>query len=834
MESTSPTSGKDLYSLVSKDVYCMDCTNHFCFEQMLPHLDADATRLLKNDSTKLDTTMVVAVSSIIYHNYHSTYQDHDTVYLFQFSLEEELRKYCRKSNHKRLIIFLQHAGHFYLIEICYEYDCVNIHDGFHYWKGSPYRSQKTVSFADLTDVNKKIIREYIPPKDLPRFTIQLGHFLIQKDDTSCGIIALLTFNHLLRNQEIVPIPTTGKPYYSSEMRSVLVDYYISEFNHLLNQNLLFDLPQSREAWKGIYKKMTTPEKNVIKRKTVVLDDFDDFLVDKEEVGKTRAERTSVILLSSGDEEDRSNPTPTHTTVSLKNRSKQDSKVKVSQVSNPKAVKSKPKSGNSRQKGGFNIVDPLLPLTPGCPGKTPSNRISFCLPVDGEGRSSVEDLASSAEMLFPVGRRFLSKAHLSDALNHFGMGYFSVCQHGMAFECSAGPPHPKPKKKKNDKYGYDSSDSESSSLLKGNEDNSNKRKRGTGKASQKIGCNFKINMNWVDESLKEEVKITNASYVHDVCKGDPIIYQGVHNKSHSSFHDFGYQAKVAVCYFIHQNRGNVSYEQIKNAIAPYAAKGFTLTSYQVRNLKKRLQEFLPYEEKLIALEQYQAKMDNEGEKIWKDLDVFSHLKNDDSTTIISEVHDILLGDKSKENAVLILELLQLLADKDRGFTYSMWINGDGQFIGCAWMTAFMRANAELFGSSISFDMCLREINEVNWPYSAITARNEFNGVSVLLESIVVEESEEAYSWISNTLFDMCPQRSPSNYFCVSGDGFFSLEMIRRMGFTHASFIMDSWHLRQAVKKYFNKQKLPDLVSSLLRLMCLVSLIDLFYNLDIRRT
>ena len=90
-----------------------------------------------------------------------------------------------------------------------------------------------------------------------------------------------------------------------------------------------------------------------------------------------------------------------------------------------------------------------------------------------------------------------------------------------------------------------------------------------------------------------------------------------------------------------------------------------------------------------------------------------------------------------------------------------------------MTSFMRANAEKFGCFVCFDMCKRELNVANWPYAAITSRVEFGCVCVLLEAILIEETNKSYSWLCQNLFHMCPTRKADEYLTVACDGFFLL-------------------------------------------------------------
>jgi len=118
-----------------------------------------------------------------------------------------------------------------------------------------------------------------------------------------------------------------------------------------------------------------------------------------------------------------------------------------------------------------------------------------------------------------------------------------------------------------------------------------------------------------------------------------------------------------------------------------------------------------------------------------------------------------------------------------------------------MTGLMRRNLELYGGYISMDFCKRGLHDVSWPYVAVTASNEFNRVVVCMEGILLVEGFDAYKFLIQNLFDMCPGRKHNEYRCVAGDGFFDQDMIQRLGFPAAKYIHDNWHLRESIKCQF---------------------------------
>jgi hypothetical protein len=99
-------------------------------------------------------------------------------------------------------------------------------------------------------------------------------------------------------------------------------------------------------------------------------------------------------------------------------------------------------GCRKMLAGYQIkgIDP--PLTPGG-----STRSSFTIaPLNGTVKT-IEEIESGSKLLFPRNRVFLSKHHLGDAINHFGICNFTVGQQSWAFECTYGPQHPPHYKRK---------------------------------------------------------------------------------------------------------------------------------------------------------------------------------------------------------------------------------------------------------------------------------------------------------------------------------------------------------------------------------------------------
>ena len=444
----------------------------------------------------------------------------------------------------------------------------------------------------------------------------------------------------------------------------------------------------------------------------------------------------------------------------------------------------------KRKSGYLVEDPNELLTP-----DGFKRQDFV----GVEMSTVDDITTQSERLFYLNRVFNSKQHLFDALNHFGKGYFSACFHGKSLECQKGHKHEKKKKEESsdDEEDMDIALPPTAKKTRGH------GKRGEGKSSLKVGCSFKINFQPIDQNEKNgQVKITSASHKHDLCEPcNPETYPVIMKKSHSSFHDISHGTKVFLAYLLYRNPTTDS-RTIRNLAEQSLPKGIMLNASQICNLRSRLKNFIPSDQGILDIDSFQSRMNVDDNKIWDGLNLFSHIADGEVSTIVDDVYLQLQGSSVQEHSFLLEEFFSRCALRDPSFTYDLWLNREEQrFIGAAWMTSHMRSNCELFGSFITIDMMKRELNEFNWPYVAVTGKNEFGKICVLLEGIVLEETEDAYKWFLQKLFHMCPNRLPSEYYVVSGDGFFSQEMIVKLGFSQANYLYDNWHLRRSIENQF---------------------------------
>lgn len=119
--------------------------------------------------------------------------------------------------------------------------------------------------------------------------------------------------------------------------------------------------------------------------------------------------------------------------------------------------------------------------------------------------------------------------------------------------------------------------------------------------------------------------------------------------------------------------------------------------------------------------------------------------------------------------------------------------DKPLIGILWMTATMRRQYELFGGYICLDMMKRGINKLLWPYAAVAMYDDKRNICIACEGILCGERYDMYEFMASFLHKNAPGRRLTSVDVVAGDGFFTQEMIHRLGFSNAHFITDRWHL-----------------------------------------
>ena len=104
------------------------------------------------------------------------------------------------------------------------------------------------------------------------------------------------------------------------------------------------------------------------------------------------------------------------------------------------------------------------------------------------------------------------------------------------------------------------------------------------------------------------------------------------------------------------------------------------------------------------------------------------------------------------------ILESLAKTDPGFTLNLAHDGDNKVTGIVWMTSYIRDNFERFGDYISIDVMHSSIcNTKSFCYIVPVIKNEVGKINVVCEGFLISETHDAYTFVLDSLFNMCPLR-----------------------------------------------------------------------------
>ena len=114
--------------------------------------------------------------------------------------------------------------------------------------------------------------------------------------------------------------------------------------------------------------------------------------------------------------------------------------------------------------------------------------------------------------------------------------------------------------------------------------------------------------------------------------------------------------------------------------------------------------------------------------------------------------ILISDESRFK---LFQIMERLAEIDKGFTFAICKDKENRATGVVWMNSIMRSNFIRFGSFLSIDAMKRETNYNGWSYISPVVINDVNKICVVCEALMISEDNDAYHFVISSLFQMCP-------------------------------------------------------------------------------
>ena len=257
--------------------------------------------------------------------------------------------------------------------------------------------------------------------------------------------------------------------------------------------------------------------------------------------------------------------------------------------------------------------------------------------------------------------------------------------------------------------------------------------------------------------------------------------------------------------------------IRSILSSSFPSNHNITKQEILQTRIRCRRLMPEFERSEDFQKFEENL-NSNSVYLKQVESDFSLEEDEANQMIHELFDSMFNninsneksstedDSDHDNCVWkFQDYLKLLSTNVNGFRYRLAIGNDGAINGVVWMTATMRSNMERFGSYICLDSMKRVLNPLKWPYFAIALKNELDYICVGCEALMLQEREDAYRFLLDSAFDMCPNRLKEDVLVVSGDGFFNQRTLISWGLENAKFIADYWHLFDSgLKNHFGSE------------------------------
>ena len=148
---------------------------------------------------------------------------------------------------------------------------------------------------------------------------------------------------------------------------------------------------------------------------------------------------------------------------------------------------------------------------------------------------------------------------------------------------------------------------------------------------------------------------------------------------------------------------------------------------------------------------------------------------------------------QEGWKVLLYLAKLkLVDPDFDFRVSYNSTSNAP-TGVLWCTAGTKENFERFGDILFVDARKRHLNDLYWPYMAVSVLDGEEEVGVATEAIMSAESQDSQIFVLNAMFEMCSGVPKYSVKMVFGDGILNAHIMEKTGLTTCPWFTNQWHL-----------------------------------------
>ena len=355
---------------------------------------------------------------------------------------------------------------------------------------------------------------------------------------------------------------------------------------------------------------------------------------------------------------------------------------------------------------------------------------------------------------------------------------------------------------------------------------------------KVGCTFKVDLAaLIKQRYKAKEESTKWVY-RDIWSGPVEIKKA--NCNHGGACTPGKQNLIAtsqragkyidgmptsilysLCNFAEKD-GKLSSSLIKKVIGPIWPKNKVISKSNVFYIRVKVMRSLKafnstngdYEEfkQMVNASDLLSGIDNEVS-----------LDDDEAVEMAQSLWAEVMSDVDKDEVLFsFIDYLELISVRAKGFVYKLAEDktkfGPKRVVGVMWQTATMRNNFELFGDVIGLDMMKRGLNKLLWPYAGVAMYDDMQQLCLACEGVLCGERTDMYKFIADFLATSTPLRTLADVKIVAGDGFFDQELVEKLGFSNATFILDRWHLLDSgLEKMFGKSGYEKLKGHLVRMI-----------------
>ena len=145
-------------------------------------------------------------------------------------------------------------------------------------------------------------------------------------------------------------------------------------------------------------------------------------------------------------------------------------------------------------------------------------------------------------------------------------------------------------------------------------------------------------------------------------------------------------------------------------------------------------------------------------------------------------------------------LESLASKDPGYAFNLAHGNDNKVTGIIWMTSYMRDKFERFGNFISIDIMHSSVcNAKEFCYISPIITNEVGKINVVCEGFVISEIHDAYTFVLDSLFKICPLRNKNQVYAIFSDEFMTKPILDSIDMYDTFIFYYYFHLKMNLEK-----------------------------------